>query len=817
MKDLTRRYLRLFKSSLRLRLKKLGIFFNKSWPFWAILLIVCTFFWKVFLLKQVPLPADIAVGAYYPWLDYKWGYPVGVPVKNPITTDSISFTYPMRILAIDLMKGGQLPLWNPYILAGTPLLANFQSAPFSPTNIFYFIFDKLTAWSLQILAQHFLGAIFVYFLLRGWKVSRLGSLFGGTIFAFTGFNLIWSQWNAHVLVASFIPLILFFEDKWLIEGGWRNGMGLSLSLFFQILSGYPQLIFYSFLAMGILWLVRTNKKKIFVTRTFFLAIFIVLGLALASFQILPGNELLSLSQREIEPLPVEWAFLPASKIVTFFAPDFFGNHATGNYWGPQDYTSNTGFVGVTAFIFAMVALSLTKKKKEVFFAVLLSLVSFFLALATPLSVFLLKSGVLGFQAASAHRILVLFNLGIALLAGFGLDNFFRQKKVSFLKYALIPLMVILTAGVYASQIHPVVVRGIVIPKVALRNLVFPSFILLSLLFVYYFFLRRSLMSKKLFVVFVFLLMIFELFRFGWKFTPFSPRHIVFPKTPVLEFLVSQERPFRVTASSIVPVNLLMPYEIEILEGYDAVYPLRISQFISSLNSGRSDTSPQGRYGIVDNLESPLLNLSNTKYLVVGKKEKDGGLSPRGDISETLKNERFKLVLEDKSVAVLENKESLPRAFMVYDWQKLESDQDVLGTLLEKDFKPIDILLLEEDIGLERTRGGKANSTVLFESYKETESLLRVSTSRDGLLFVSDTWYPGWEAYVDGRKTKIYRANYAFRGIKVPSGEHKVKFVYRPASFFNGLRVTAVAFFLLILISLLSNIINKQGKKGFFQK
>ena len=127
------------------------------------------------------------------------------------------------------------------------------------------------------------------------------------------------------------------------------------------------------------------------------------------------------------------------------------------------------------------------------------------------------------------------------------------------------------------------------------------------------------------------------------------------------------------------------------------------------------------------------------------------------------------------------------------------------------------MLLEEDIELETTGSDETSSTVLFESYKETESLLKVSTPRDGLLFVSDTWYPGWEAYIDGRETKIYMANYAFRAIKVSSGEHEVRFVYRPKSFFDGLKVTGVAFFLLILISLSNNIINKQGKGGFFQK
>src|SRR3989344_5751058 len=121
---------------------------KKNWPILIILAATLVFFYPVWIKGQIPLPADFIVGTYYPWLDYKWaGYDAGMPVKNPITTDVVSFIYPMQMYAIDLLKKWIMPLWNPLILTGTPLLANFQSAPFSPTNFLYFLFPKLTAWS----------------------------------------------------------------------------------------------------------------------------------------------------------------------------------------------------------------------------------------------------------------------------------------------------------------------------------------------------------------------------------------------------------------------------------------------------------------------------------------------------------------------------------------------------------------------------------------------------------------------------------------------------------------------------------------------
>ena len=57
------------------------------------------------------------------------------------------------------------------------------------------------------------------------------------------------------------------------------------------------------------------------------------------------------------------------------------------------------------------------------------------------------------------------------------------------------------------------------------------------------------------------------------------------------------------------------------------------------------------------------------------------------------------------------------------------------------------------------------------------------------MFLSDTYYPGWIVRVDGKEDTIYRANYAFRAVRVPEGEHEVVFKYEPESVELGLRIT----------------------------
>lgn len=87
--------------------------FKQFWPFIFIFVVWTALFWPFFTKKLLPIPADIITGVYYPWLDYKWGYAVGVPVKNPLLSDVPSLLYPWRSLAIDELKAFRWPLWNP--------------------------------------------------------------------------------------------------------------------------------------------------------------------------------------------------------------------------------------------------------------------------------------------------------------------------------------------------------------------------------------------------------------------------------------------------------------------------------------------------------------------------------------------------------------------------------------------------------------------------------------------------------------------------------------------------------------------------------
>jgi len=417
------------------------------------------------------------------------------------------------------------------------------------------------------------------------------------------------------------------------------------------------------------------------------------------------------------------------------------------------------------------SVSLWKNSKEVLFLFLLLGFSLLLVFESPISFLLWKNDIFGMGSSSAARALVVTNLSMALLAGFGFDRLIGEKKVQ-VRVLLIPFLLLVGFGVAGVS-----------NSVALRNLVFPAAVFLACGLLVP--LARIKVLGQLVRVLVVFLLIIEIFRFGWKYTSFSPREFVFPETPALEFLKNQEKPFRVVGSRVIPVNLHMPYGFEYFEGYETMRPALSSKFLAVLNSNSFEASPAGRYGIIDNDTSRLLDMVNTKYYLTIKRDNNGEPNENGEIPDRFDDGRFQNVIDDGAVAVLKSESVLPRAFVVYDWEVIEEDQKLIGELLKEDFPIGTKVLLSESLDETVEKGvGEAK----YLKYEAMKSVILVEMSEDGLLFVSDLYYPGWRVYVDGVEHEVYRANYAFRAVQVPKGEHVVKMEYKPESFINGLRM-----------------------------
>ncbi len=112
-----------------------------------------------------------------------------------------------------------------------------------------------------------------------------------------------------------------------------------------------------------------------------------------------------------------------------------------------------------------------------------------------------------------------------------------------------------------------------------------------------------------------------------------------------------------------------------------------------------------------------------------------------------------------------------------------------------------------------------NDSIWLVSYQPNELVYKYSAEGEKLAVFSEIYYPaGWKCFIDGRESEYFRANYVLRSMVVPEGEHEIKFVFKPSSYYSGNKVSLASSILLIVLIagyFASGIIKKTkvGKNG----
>jgi len=143
---------------------------------------------------------------------------------------------------------------------------------------------------------------------------------------------------------------------------------------------------------------------------------------------------------------------------------------------------------------------------------------------------------------------------------------------------------------------------------------------------------------------------------------------------------------------------------------------------------------------------------------------------------------------------------------VYDYEVAGSSEDFVKIFQSG----IDLrrkVILEKEPNLSRVKRESKIDKITWNKNDPNEIILKVESNQPGLVFLSNNFFPGWKAYVDGRQTEIYRANYTFQAIVVDKGDHEVKLFYNPLSFRIGKFLSFISFCLLLLLILTSTLFN----------
>ncbi|MBI1919095.1 hypothetical protein HYS29_00720, partial [Candidatus Microgenomates bacterium] len=177
-------------------------------------LISVFFFYQVFLKGYIPFPGDLLISEYNPWRTYSYlGYnPGSYPTKLQYF-DAIRQLYPWQTLVTDILKKGEIPLWNPYSFSGSPLLANFQSAVFYPLNLLYLVLPQIISWTILVMLQPLLAGIFIYLFTREIGLGKIGSFFSAIAFSYSLFMSVFLEYKIIGHTILWLPFSLLFLEK----------------------------------------------------------------------------------------------------------------------------------------------------------------------------------------------------------------------------------------------------------------------------------------------------------------------------------------------------------------------------------------------------------------------------------------------------------------------------------------------------------------------------------------------------------------------------------------------------------------------------
>jgi hypothetical protein len=150
------------------------------------------------------------------------------------------------------------------------------------------------------------------------------------------------------------------------------------------------------------------------------------------------------------------------------------------------------------------------------------------------------------------------------------------------------------------------------------------------------------------------------------------------------------------------------------------------------------------------------------------------------------NERYELVYDDE-IKIYQNRNVFPRSFIVNNAEVIKDEKDILDRLDNASFDLRNSIIIEKDPPPGFTNKiSKNNSTVNIIEYNLDSVVLQANMESEGFLIISDTYYPGWQAYIDGKETDIYEADYFLRAVYLEKGDHRVVFKYIPDTFWFGL-------------------------------
>jgi hypothetical protein len=275
---------------------------------------------------------------------------------------------------------------------------------------------------------------------------------------------------------------------------------------------------------------------------------------------------------------------------------------------------------------------------------------------------------------------------------------------------------------------------------------------------------------------ILILTLFDLFLVNRSFNPTIPSEQIYPLPGAIEILEQDTEIYRISGTGLIlDPNSSMIFGLADIRGYEPLVSKRYIDLISRLEGH----FPIHHHSLFVKTSDPLFDALNVKYVLT---------------DQQLNGKWLPIYNETNSIKIYRNPDVLPRAFVVYRTKVVTTATQSLAEITKDNFNFREVVVLEERPAnwTEPLERPATSATVDIVSYHPTQINLTVDTPTDGLLVLSESYAPGWKAWLDGEETQIYVANHAFRAVVIPAGQHQVRFVYVPLTFQIGAGLSLLA-------------------------
>lgn len=747
----------------------------------------------------------------------------GAFLVNPMSDQFIG-GWPVRDFAGQALKAGQgIPQWNPYLFSGLPYIAAMHGDIFYPTALLRLLLPTDIGLTWGFILHLFFAGCFTYGFLRAWGLSFFPSLLGGAAYMLSGqiASLASPGHDGKLFVSALLPLGL-----WLLVRGVRDGRhwvwgAFALVVGLAVLSPHPQLLQYLLLASGSFALyltlaIRPDGTKLprreGMKRLLFALGAVLVGGAIGAVQYLPVMEYIPFSPRAGGRGGYEFATrysMPIEELINTYLPQFSG--LLENYWGRNGIHLHSEYLGAPVLLLAGAAFGGMRRRAFRRFWLGLGLVALLWALGgyTPFYhlVYALVPGSKFFKAPSTIFYLVSF--AVSVLAALGteraLEEGLSRRYLVGWGIAGAGIALLATAGVFTALGQSIAASYaggqfdelIASNKTAVILGAWRSFLFLGLSIGLLLWASRQRDATRLLGWGLVALVVGDLWtidRHYWMFSP--PARVLYASDPATQFLQSAEMGRVVvlpnTQEGIAARDPnyygdgLMVHRVRLVRGYHGNELGRYQHLASR--------EQPGDYG---NFLTPAFwRLSNARYLYTNMPLSDSTLR---QLLGPVKNSA------GSTVYLYRLPGNNPPAWVVPAIVKA-GDTATAVTVIDPRFDPLRVAIVDSTSSVPSQR-----LTALPEPLAAQPKVTRFAPGHitvalgapapaGAALVVSENYFPGWAAHVDGRPADVVRTDFTFLGVPLSPGATSVTLDFADPAYLRGKRVSlaAVAIALLLL-------------------